>query len=214
MQQLATWMLVLGTVAACHHDTGKACTAAKAANITIVNVDDSAPAMLQIYKHAEADPAATRAGIKAEIDTWQGEGQPKHTAYYLTGPDQAAITTYVTSLPPEIQPPSSEKLMFQHTGALWRSYLVSSTVLDGSAIASVEETTTEARPALTITFTDDGKQVFAAATEKSVGHKMATIVDGEVTSAPVINGKISGGKAMITFSDKAEADALAKKLGC
>lgn len=43
---------------------------------------------------------------------------------------------------------------------------------------------------------------------------MATVIDGEITSAPVINGKISGGKAVMSLSDPAEAAALAKKLGC
>jgi preprotein translocase subunit SecD len=67
---------------------------------------------------------------------------------------------------------------------------------------------------LEISFTSEGSKTFADATEKAVGHKMATVIDGEITSAPVINSKIGGGKAMITFTDAAEAAALAKKLGC
>jgi len=65
-----------------------------------------------------------------------------------------------------------------------------------------------------ISFTPEGGKTFADATEKAVGQKMATVIDGEITSAPVINSKINGGKAMITFTNAAEAATLAKKLGC
>ena len=213
MKQLASWAIVLGTLAACHKDTGVQCSIDHA-QVAIMTVDDNTPTMLQIYKHAEADPAATQAGIKAQIDTWQADGQPKRTDYFLLGPDPTAIAKYVTSLPPELQPPSNEKLLFERTGAEWRSFLVSSTVLDQTKIAHVESTTNADRPALEISFTPEGRKTFADATEKAVGHKMATVIDGEITNAPVINSKISGGKAMITFSNAAEATALAKKLGC
>src|SRR5204863_9601880 len=62
------------------------------------------------------------------------------------------------------------------------------------------------RPIVMLDFTRAGGQKFADVTERIVGKKLATILDGTIKSAPIINGPIRGGKASITMggSDAAQ----------
>lgn len=49
-----------------------------------------------------------------------------------------------------------------------------------------------------IELTEEGAQRFSEATEKSVGKKLAIIINGEIVSAPYVNEKIAGGKLNIS----------------
>ncbi len=53
-------------------------------------------------------------------------------------------------------------------------------------------------PYVSLELTSRGAQVFGALTEKSVGRRLAIVLDGVVRSAPVIREKILGGNAQIT----------------
>ena len=55
-------------------------------------------------------------------------------------------------------------------------------------------------PYVSLDLTSRGGQVFAALTEKSVGKRLAIVLDETVRSAPVIREKILGGSAQITGS--------------
>ncbi|MCL1980486.1 MAG: protein translocase subunit SecD [Proteobacteria bacterium] len=55
-------------------------------------------------------------------------------------------------------------------------------------------------PYVSLDLTSRGGQVFAAITEKSVGRRLAIVLDEIVRSAPVIREKISGGSAQISGS--------------
>lgn len=65
-------------------------------------------------------------------------------------------------------------------------------------------------PCISLTFNPQGSRLFERVTAENVNRRLAIILDGNVYSAPVINERISGGKALITgsFSD-AEAVDLA-----
>ncbi len=49
-----------------------------------------------------------------------------------------------------------------------------------------------------LTFTDDGKTVFADATTKNVGKRIAIIYDGKIYSNPVVNEPITQGQCQIS----------------
>ena len=69
------------------------------------------------------------------------------------------------------------------------------------------------RPEIAFTMNSEGAEIFAEVTKENVGHRLAIILDGEVVSAPNINGVIPGGSGQITgdFSEK-EAFELATSL--
>ncbi len=90
-----------------------------------------------------------------------------------------------------------------------------STELTGKYIktARVEYDQRTNKPQIGIVFDSEGAKLFADITKKNVGKPLAILLDGQVISAPVIQGEILGGQAQIsgTFSIQ-EANALARGL--
>ena len=68
-------------------------------------------------------------------------------------------------------------------------------------------------PEIDFTLNSAGAVIFADVTRENIGHRLAIVLDGELYSAPVINGEIPGGRGQITgtFDDK-EAIELAQVL--
>lgn len=84
----------------------------------------------------------------------------------------------------------------------WRTYyLQRHRVLSGTAIADARASTDPytQRPIVLLDFDKHGARVFADLTERIVGKKLATIIDGRIYSAPIIASKIAGGRASITM---------------
>lgn len=69
------------------------------------------------------------------------------------------------------------------------------------------------KPAISLQFTPEGGNKFATLTEKNIQKPLPIILDGEVISAPIVQGKITGGSAQIsgTFTVE-EAKQLAIQL--
>ncbi len=68
-------------------------------------------------------------------------------------------------------------------------------------------------PEIQFEFNDVGAQKFAEVTRENVGHQLAIVLDGELYSAPNIQGPIPGGRGVITGSfDIEEAITLANVL--
>ena len=66
------------------------------------------------------------------------------------------------------------------------------------------------QPYVSISFNTRGGKIFANLTGENIHKRMAIVLDGKVYSAPVIQDRISGGRASITGNfDKAEARDLA-----
>jgi preprotein translocase subunit SecD len=85
---------------------------------------------------------------------------------------------------------------------VWRTYLLFRAVeLGGSAVSNsyVYWNPTSNRPEVLIEFNRWGGRRFGELTGKAVGQKMAIILDDKVTSAPVIQSKIDGGRSTITM---------------
>jgi preprotein translocase subunit SecD len=84
----------------------------------------------------------------------------------------------------------------------WRTYFLDRAIrLTGTAISnamgSYDPNTN--RPIVLLDFNRYGTRVFGDLTEQIVGKKLATILDDNVKSAPIINGAIHGGRASITM---------------
>lgn len=75
------------------------------------------------------------------------------------------------------------------------------TVLTGTDLKNAREETDQSNQNLVaLEFSDEGGQKFADLTAKSVGKKIAILLDGEVLTAPNVKEPITGGKAVITGS--------------
>jgi len=89
------------------------------------------------------------------------------------------------------------------------------TELSGKYIetARVEYDTRTNKPMIGIVFNDEGAKLFAEITKNNVGKPLAILLDGQVISAPMIQGEIVGGQAQITgtFSIQ-EANQLSRSL--
>ena len=161
--------------------------------------------------------------VKIEVDQWRpDDGGEPHTDLYLRSHSidamQAAIAGY--------QPPAGMELAFEWVEPpptaedprpFLRSYMVSSEVaIDGSMIANATRSydPNTNRPIVLLDFTRAGGQRFCDLTGRIAGNKLATIVGGRVRSAPIINGRICGGRASITMGgydpmqQEREANAL------
>lgn len=79
--------------------------------------------------------------------------------------------------------------------------------------ASVVPDPNTAKPTISLEFSKEGAELFAAITEANIGKPLAIVLDNEIISAPLVNEKITGGSAVITgvFTNE-EAKTLASQL--
>ncbi len=75
------------------------------------------------------------------------------------------------------------------------------TQLTGSYVKGAQvvfDQVTGLNPQISLEFTSEGAKVFEQLTEKNIGKQIAVFLDGQVITAPVVQEKISGGRAQIT----------------
>jgi len=79
--------------------------------------------------------------------------------------------------------------------------------------ADIDFDSTTYKPVVSITFNAEGAKIFSDLTEKNVKKHLAIFIDGQMLSNPVVQEKISGGRAQISgnFTEK-EARNLAENL--
>ena len=90
----------------------------------------------------------------------------------------------------------------------WRTYYLNRAVeLSGSAVANAYKywDPTTNRPAVLVEFNRYGGRRFGDMTAQNIGKKMAIILDNRVTSAPVIQDAIRGGRSTITMGGNTNA---------
>ncbi|CAN5832143.1 hypothetical protein BH11MYX3_BH11MYX3_22230 [soil metagenome] len=177
-------------------------------------VDDGSDFMQRVFAHVgNGDPVATQAGIRGEVDQWRPEdGSAAHTDYYLIAPERRSIDLYLGELArsdPSFKLPDDRQLGFERLEpnkpgdrVWWRSYYLERTpALTGKAISSatVSQDPNMGRAIVLLEFGRDGGRVFGELTARIVGKKLATLLDDQVKSAPIITGPIRGGRASITM---------------
>ena len=199
-------------------------------------VDDGSAYMKQVFRRVGSDgrsgtptdPAAVAAGIHADVDQWRPEdGGETHTDYYLIAPDRGALEYYFAALAAgdaSLKLPDDRQLEFERVDAtepggtvMWRSYYVERVaVITGKDIAraSASRDPNTNRAIVLLEFGRSGATVFGDLTMRIVGKKLATLLDGQIVSAPIINGAIRGGRASIAMggSDVAVAQKAADEL--
>ncbi|MBR1895561.1 MAG: protein translocase subunit SecD, partial [Pyramidobacter sp.] len=78
-------------------------------------------------------------------------------------------------------------------------FLLDKVLLTGNELSNARQDHDQlGRPAVSIEFNSDGAKMFDEATAATVGQRLAMVLDGSVISAPNVNERISGGKAIIT----------------
>lgn len=75
-----------------------------------------------------------------------------------------------------------------------------STLLTGKYLekAQLDFDQTTFKPLILLQFDDEGTKIFEDLTSRNIGKPLAIYLDYELTQAPIVNEKISGGKAQIT----------------
>jgi preprotein translocase subunit SecD len=215
---------------------------AKAVEITATNdtwpVEDTSRQMAMPYLIAKDREESVSVCEAKEIDCYQKtmevkDGQVRCKAVkgkhvierYLQGIPRCGIKGLIDRKP-DLKMPDGRQLGYElyrpERGAkdstpYWRTYYLDRAVrLSGSQVSSsqVNFDPNTNKPIVQVEFTRYGGRLFGDLTSQNVGSKMAIILDDTVNSAPVINGPIRGGSAIITMggSDperiKAEADDL------
>jgi SecY len=207
--------------------------------LELMEVEEGSALMRKLYARVGAtddpgsamDPRAAELGIVAEVDAWSHEetGQD-HGDWYLAADSPEALETYlreVARAEPSLRPAPGfrlalEESAFGDASRAWRTYyLLDRAAIDNRHIAGAQVYWNEMTglPEVLVELTGDGAERFADWTGRIAGKKLAIVLDGVVTTAPVVQARITGGGATIqmgsgTVQEKEqEATALAAVLG-
>jgi preprotein translocase subunit SecD len=164
-------------------------------------------------------------GIALHDDEWvedKGSGA-HHTDVYLTDKDKGELERFFASLTGDDAVPSDHEIGYEQKESheddeaakaadkLWRTYYLHKRAeLTGEYIQDPEQTWDQqtGRPEVSLTFDHEGANLFENATARNIGRKMAIILDEKINSAPVIEGRIGGGRARITMGGMGDPFAL------
>lgn len=180
-------------------------------------VDDGSDYMRQVVEHAPN-------GVTVGTDNWtEHDGSTAHSDRYLRAATPERLGKAWHTVLADAPLPADHSLVFERRhdddgNDLWRSYYVFSRAeVTGDCItgAEVQYDPQTGRPEVSLTFDAAGARAFEALTARSVGRKLAIVLEGVVSSAPVIESRIGGGHARITmggFGDPDKIDRDAKDL--
>lgn len=155
-------------------------------------------------------PMKGQSPIDLEVDQWRpDEGGDVHTDYYLLADSPKLIEDALASAKAKgWQLPEGTHIAlesfegYEDKKPHWRTYVLADRIALGGesvagAVGSYDSNT--GRPIVLLDFDRAGAEVFGELTGRIVGQKLAIVVDGMVKSAPIINGRIAGGRASITM---------------
>ena len=123
-------------------------------------------------------------------------GQTAHLEFHLVrddvDPNKAVLPSGVMALP---------LLEKGHDGSETATRLIAvekDTMLSGEDVADAQPTFEKNRAGVSLSFNSRGATLFENITGENVGRRMAIVLDNKVYSAPVIQQRIAGGRAVIT----------------
>ena len=163
---------------------------------------------------AAAQQQAQYPGLKAEHTSFYRPGSGTGVADdHVTAPDRAVLLRFLNELPPLLQPASDREFVLEAIQprdeeaptASYRTHLLHrAAAVTGRDIENAELTLDRntSRYSVALTFTADGGQRFGDFTAAHIGDRLAIVVNGEVSSAPVIQSAIYGGHAQLTLGMK------------
>lgn len=149
-------------------------------------------------------------GLAIGYDAWRSYDRgEQHVDVYLKSLDRATLKTFLAHLPPEWVPPPDRIFLIERTfreadedQVVFRTYLGEQDALltdRDIADAAVTWDSRTGQPEVMLTFTAAAAVRFEELTGANVGRRLAIILDHAVNSAPVIEGRIAGGRARITL---------------
>ena len=167
--------------------------------------------------YAAAAVRALDADDSYEVDQWTDDADTHHSVGYLVAASREDLEQLVAMAAARgwKLPPGSDigYELAEYPEPHWRTYeLLADPVIDGSMVASsrpAADPNTD-RPVALLDFTDAGRERFCELTRRIAGNKLAVAFGHSVRSAPVINGAICNGRAIISLGYRAtERDAVA-----
>jgi preprotein translocase subunit SecD len=173
--------------------------------------------MRALLDRAVSDERAVGRGVGVDQERWSSPDHSVVDDRFLVASDRAALEAYVAEATADaaLRLPTGVEVRTQAIAAVpvrWRTFaVVARPTLDSSAI---RRTSVRQMPAgdlvVELALDDAGRSAFAALTRQLVGQKLALIVDGVISSAPVVMGEIGGGKLYVAVApgDRAGDDAL------
>lgn len=204
----------------------------RTAQLEFKMADDGSEYMKKVAGLAVAKKAEFP-GIEVGHDGWteKDSGQP-HSDVYLKDKDKSELERFFASLKGDDAVPSDHEIGYEQSDRgggddddasvnkekKWRTYYLHRRAeLTGEYIQDAEVSWDQqtGRPQVSLTFDNQGANLFEKATASNIGRKMAIILDEKINSAPVIESRIGGGHAVITmggFSDPFQLQNEAKDL--
>jgi hypothetical protein len=185
-------------------------------DFAIQEVIEASPLMQALYTRVdEGDPLARKLGVAAEVDAWEHDASGRRFAdWYLSAPSREALETYVRAVGaenPRLAPDSAHEIAFepmrpeQSAVPRWRSYYLDRVAwLSNADIvnAYVYWNPDTSRPEVLVEFDSAGARRFEDLTARIAGHKLAILLDGQISSAPVVQDRIGGGRTSITMGGR------------
>ena len=112
-----------------------------------------------------------------------------------TGRRTAAVTL---EFRPASQSPGPGLMEMAVPGSENLVYVSEQVVLANSDVKSARVTSGQFGPQIDIMFTEAGAERFTRATENNISKPLAVLVDGKLLIAPIVQQKVTGGRAVIT----------------
>ena len=142
--------------------------------------------------------------IKAEPESWteKHSGQ-QHEDVYLRTKDRAGLEKFIAGLSGDLAVPPDRELALEEISPresgeaapekFYRTYLLRKRAgVTGEYLANADASWDEmGRPEVSFTMNRQGSDMMGKLTGENVGRKMAIVLDDKITSAPVIESKIS-----------------------
>ncbi len=162
-------------------------------------------------------------GIDVGHDFWvQKDTQAQHTDVYLKAKDRKLLEKFVAELPAESAIPPDHEIGYEQEverddlgnptqDQYWRTYYLHRRAeLTGEYVEDSDwnRDPQTMRPEVSLKFDHRGGDLFEKVSGDNVGRKMAIILDERIESAPVLEGKIGGGRARITLGGAGSQEAL------
>jgi preprotein translocase subunit SecD len=185
----------------------------RTAQLEFKMLDDGSEYMKKLTAYATTQKAQFP-GLDVGTASWQEKDSGiVHSDVFLKDKDKPELERFLASLPPEYQSPSDHEIGFEHMDAsgddegtskdkFWQTYYLHRRAeLTGEYVADAEANWDQqtGRPEVSLTFDHEGAVLFEKASGANIGRKMAIILDEKINSAPVIEGRIGGGRARITM---------------
>jgi preprotein translocase subunit SecD len=148
------------------------------------------------------------AGTLVTKDRWHGPGgTPQSEDDIITADDGQRLTRVLDDLTAATPVPADRQILLESwhsefSSFQWRTfYVVKDAAIDNADVAAAEIAPAgDGQPAIRMVLTADGRRKFADLTARTVGRKLALVVDGTVRSAPVLMSPISGGVIFLMIS--------------